>query len=82
MTSYSTDVGIVAAAYEKWGADCFAKLIGDWALSIWNPLDRSLLLAKDPIGTKHLYYSLDEQSTILEHDPRSARPALRAKPSL
>jgi hypothetical protein len=46
------------------------KLIGDWALSIWNPRDRSVLLAKDPIGTKHLYYSFDEQqltwSTILD----------------
>src|SRR5258707_14553304 len=56
----STDVAIVAAAYEKWGADCFARLIGDWAVSIWNPNNRSLILAKDPIGTRHLYYSIDK----------------------
>ena len=66
----STDVAIVAAAYEKWDANCFAKLIGDWALSIWNPGKRALILAKDPIGTKHLYYSFDEKqltwSTILD----------------
>src|SRR6202453_4978678 len=66
----STDVAIVAAAYERWGADCFAKLIGDWALSIWNPGNRSLILAKDPIGTRHLYYSFDNNqvtwSTILD----------------
>jgi asparagine synthase (glutamine-hydrolysing) len=70
LTVNSTDVAIVAAAYEKWGANCFAKLIGDWALSIWNPRDRSVLLAKDPIGTKHLHYSLDDKqltwSTILD----------------
>src|SRR5437667_2806106 len=35
LTISSTDVSIVAAAYEEWGTDCFAKLIGDWALSIW-----------------------------------------------
>ena len=52
LTNGSTDVAIVAAAYEKWGANSFAKLIGDWALSIWNPRDRSVLLAKDPIGTQ------------------------------
>ena len=52
LTVNSTDVAIVAAAYEKWGANCLAKLIGDWALSIWNPRERSVLLAKDPIGTK------------------------------
>jgi asparagine synthase (glutamine-hydrolysing) len=66
----STDVAIVAAAYEKWGANCFVKLIGDWALSVWNPSNRSLILAKDPIGTRHLYYSIREDhitwSTILD----------------
>jgi asparagine synthase (glutamine-hydrolysing) len=65
-----TDVSIVAAAYERWGTECFAKLVGDWALSIWNPRDRSLILTKDPIGTRHLYYSLDKDqvswSTILD----------------
>lgn len=57
----ATDVEIVAAAYDSWGSDCFAKLIGDWALSIWDPCSCSLTLAKDPIGTRHLYYSFDDQ---------------------
>ena len=69
-TVNSTDVDIVAAAYEEWGANCLGKLIGDWALSIWNPRERSVLLAKDPIGTRHLYYSFDNNqvtwSTILD----------------
>jgi asparagine synthase (glutamine-hydrolysing) len=56
---HSPDVSIVAAAYERWGTDCFAKLIGDWALSICNPKDRTLIVAKDPIGTRHLYYTSD-----------------------
>jgi asparagine synthase (glutamine-hydrolysing) len=68
--SDSTDVAIVAATYNRWGKNCFEKLIGDWALSIWNPADRVLLLAKDPIGTRHLYYSLGQHhvvwSTILD----------------
>jgi asparagine synthase (glutamine-hydrolysing) len=61
LTSSSTDVDIVAAAYEKWGAESFAKLIGDWALSIWNSRERSMLLAKDPIGIRHLFYSFDNK---------------------
>jgi len=60
LTTASTDASIVAAAYERWGTASFANLIGDWALSIWNPMDRSLILAKDPIGTRHLYYSFDK----------------------
>lgn len=70
LTVTSPDVAIVAAAYEKWGTNSFAKFIGDWALSIWNPKNCSLLLAKDPIGTRHLYYSFDDKrvtwSTMLD----------------
>ena len=64
------DVSIVAAAYERWETQCFAKLVGDWALSVWDPRDRSLTLARDPIGPRHLYYTFDKNqvtwSTILD----------------
>jgi asparagine synthase (glutamine-hydrolysing) len=70
LTVSSTDVAIVARAYEKWGVNCLGKLIGDWALSIWSPMNRSLILAKDPIGLRHLYYSFDDSqiswSTVLD----------------
>ena len=56
LTVSSTDLAIVAVAYQKWGTNCFGKLIGDWAVSIWHPSEHSLILAKDPIGARHLYY--------------------------
>ena len=66
----SPDISIVVTAYERWGTDCFGKLIGDWSLSIWNPTDRSLILAIDPLGTRHLYYSVEHDqvawSTMLD----------------
>ena len=66
----STDVAIVAAAYEKWGTDSFGKLVGDWALAIWNPRDQALTLAKDFVGTRHLYYAIEKDqvtwSSILD----------------
>lgn len=70
LTPSSTDVDIVVAAYASWGTRCFARFIGDWALSIWDPASRAIFLAKDPIGTRHLYYSFDQElitwSTILD----------------
>jgi asparagine synthase (glutamine-hydrolysing) len=59
VSSESTDLEIVVAAYQRWETKAFARLLGDWALSIWNPEDRSLILAKDFIGTRHLYYSVE-----------------------
>src|SRR5690349_20722793 len=70
LNGNSTDVAIVAAAYEKWEKKCCSKLIGDWALSVWSPVDRSLFLGKDPIGTRHLDYTYDDDhvawSTLLD----------------
>jgi asparagine synthase (glutamine-hydrolysing) len=53
----STDLEIVAEAYDRWGTETFRELIGDWALSGWNPGDQSLVLAKDFVGTRQLYYA-------------------------
>jgi asparagine synthase (glutamine-hydrolysing) len=51
-----TDVAIVMAAYVKWGIECLPRLIGDFALSLWDPDLRMLLLARDPFGARTLYY--------------------------
>jgi asparagine synthase (glutamine-hydrolysing) len=64
------DVSIVAAAYERWKTACCAKLIGDWAFTAYDPANRTLILAKDFVGTRQLYYSIDKNhvtwSTVLD----------------
>jgi asparagine synthase (glutamine-hydrolysing) len=62
LDSGCADALIVGAAYQRWHEDCFARLIGDWALSIWNPRERAVLLAKDSVGIRHLYFLLDSSS--------------------
>jgi len=54
-----TDAGIVLAAYEHWDKACFSKLLGDWALALWDPFKQSLLFAKDFVGIRQLFYSLE-----------------------
>jgi asparagine synthase (glutamine-hydrolysing) len=70
LTHRATDVEIVADLYDKWGTDCFAKLLGDWALAIWDPNIQSVILTVDFAGTRHLCYSADKDqitwSTILD----------------
>jgi asparagine synthase (glutamine-hydrolysing) len=56
LTDDRTDVAIVMAAYERWGIRGFAKLLGDWALALWDPRENALLLARDFIGTRQLFY--------------------------
>jgi asparagine synthase (glutamine-hydrolysing) len=68
--SSQTDAGIVLAAYEHWDKACFPKLLGDWALALWDPFKQSLLLAKDFVGIRQLFYSLETSritwSTVLD----------------
>ncbi len=64
VTSSSTDVGIVTRAFERWGENCFRKLIGDWALSVWDPSAQTLVLAVDYACMRRLYYLTDEGRII------------------
>lgn len=56
LSNRSSDVEIVAAAYDRFSTDCFQKFVGDWALSLWIPRTRTVVLATDFLGTRHLYY--------------------------
>jgi asparagine synthase (glutamine-hydrolysing) len=61
LSTDSPDVSIAGSAFERWGTGCLAMLVGDWALSVWNPRERSLVLAKDPVGTRPLYYAVEPE---------------------
>jgi len=53
-----TDVAIFAAAFDRWDTDCFRRIVGDWAVSIWRPEQRELLFAADYIAIRHIFYYL------------------------
>lgn len=56
------DVELVAAAFVRWRLDSFRKLVGDWALSIWDAARQELILAVDYLAVRHIYYRLDPES--------------------
>jgi asparagine synthase (glutamine-hydrolysing) len=60
----STDIEIVAGAFERWGTDCFSKIIGDWALSVWDPRGQTLILARDYIGVRQLFYYVKSDAIL------------------
>jgi asparagine synthase (glutamine-hydrolysing) len=54
-----TDTEVALAAYEEWGPDCLLHFNGMWALAVWNGKENALLLARDRLGIKPLYYARD-----------------------
>ena len=51
------DTETIVAAFAKWGNDAWAKLEGMFAVAVWDRLERTLTLARDPLGIKPLYVS-------------------------
>lgn len=56
-----TDVAIVATAFDRWETDCFRRIIGDWAVSIWKPEQRELIFAIDYMAIRHIFYYLKKE---------------------
>jgi asparagine synthase (glutamine-hydrolysing) len=54
----STDAAIVAAAWERWGVDSLPRLVGDFALAVWEAPTRTLWLARDVFGLRPLFYRI------------------------
>src|SRR5437879_1624574 len=51
-----SDAESVLHAYEQWGVESIPRLDGMFAFAIWDGRDRSLLLARDRVGKKPLWY--------------------------
>ena len=66
---------LVLAAYRRWGEEGFARLVGDFALSLWDPRDRRLLLCCDAMGRRPLYYHLAPDLLVWASRSRPLLPA-------
>jgi asparagine synthase (glutamine-hydrolysing) len=78
----ASDTEVVLAAYERWGESCCERLSGMFAIGIWDPARRTLLLARDPLGVKPLYYSEAESGFVFASEVRALLPAFGGPISL
>ncbi len=52
----NTDCEVILHAYEEYKEQCFSLLEGIFAFALWDTREKALILVRDPIGIKPLYY--------------------------
>lgn len=66
-----SDTEVIPHLYEEKGAGAIACLRGMFAIALWDAANRRLLLARDPMGEKPLFYSLLGEGIIFGSEIKS-----------
>ncbi|MGC9334111.1 MAG: asparagine synthase-related protein [Anaerolineae bacterium] len=73
-----SDSMIVLRAYQRWGEDCFERLLGPFAVVIYDAPAARIICARDPLCDRTLFYYLDERELVVASEGQAilAHPAV------
>lgn len=76
------DTELLPAGWQAWGLGLLERLEGIFAFALWDATKRKLLLARDGIGTKPLYFTDDGNSVGFSSEPKALLAGSMVKPVL
>jgi asparagine synthase (glutamine-hydrolysing) len=79
-----SDAEVILHLYEEHGADCVDYLRGMFAFALWDSRQRRLLLARDRLGIKPLYFAVTSRALLFGSEIKAlfAYPAADLSPRL
>ena len=78
------DTEVVLRAYEEWGAECFKRFNGMWAIAIFDERRKMLILSRDRFGKKPLYYYRTGKEIVFASEIKALLryPKIKKRPNM
>ncbi len=76
------DTEVIIHGYKEWGEEVFNHLNGMFGLAIWDERKKKLILARDAMGIKFVYYRIGEGRVTFGSEIRPILIAMEEKPSI
>ena len=70
MFQTRSDTEVIIHGYKQWGEDVFNHLNGMFGLALWDEKNRKLIIARDAMGIKLVYYKMDGNSVYFGSEIR------------
>jgi len=78
----SSDTEVLIHGYRQWGTELFGKLNGMFGVGIWDDKEKRLVLARDPMGIKLVYYRTNRDGIVFGSEVRAILAADGSAPEL
>lgn len=76
------DSEVILAAFREWGVEAVKRFIGMFAIALWDREARKLILLRDRVGVKPLYYGFDGDTIWFGSELKALRAFSHWKPEI
>ena len=78
----NSDTEVIIHGYKEWGTQVFDRLNGMFGLAIWDVPTQRLVVARDAMGIKLVYYKIDDGTLTFGSEIRSILAAEDSTPEV